>query len=197
VRAVALASPANALTRDASQRANARSLGCTPCHRIDQFPIPARWGQGADYLKAIKAYAATTNNSGVYALAQIAPSKAPTPTPTPPPAVPTDLVASLENLGAIRVSWTASIARGKAFSLWRKLNISGQSFEQIATVSGTTTFVDETLPAGAGGSAGAGVLYAVKAHRLDEASPFSEPVLIRFGSVDGSAGGEQGLKIAA
>ncbi len=88
-------------------------------------------------------------------------------------------------------------ANGTAFSVWRKINISGQSFEQIATVSGKTTFVDETLPAGAGGSAGAGVLYAVKAHRLDEASAFSEPVLIRFGSVDGSVGGEDGLKIAA
>lgn len=148
---------------------------------------------GADYLKTIKAFAATTNNPNVFTLAVIPPPKAPT--PTPPPATPTDLIATLENLGAIRVSWTASVARGTAFSVWRRLNLTGRSYEQIATVSGTTSFLDETLPAGASGSAGSGVLYAVKAHRLDQASAFSEPVLIRFGSVDGGDG--VALKIAA
>ncbi len=148
----------------------------------------------ADYLKTIKAFAATTNNPSVFTLAVIPPPK--TPAPTPPPATPTDLVASLENLGAIRVAWKASIARGTAFSVWRKLNQPTASYEQIATVSGQTSFVDETLPAGAGGSAGTGVFYAVKAHRQGSASPFSEPVLIRFGSVDGGDG-EGELKIAA
>lgn len=149
---------------------------------------------GADLIKVIKAYAAATNNPGVYNSAQIPAPKSPTPTPAP--STPTNVVASLQFSGAIGLSWTSSVANGTAFSVWRKLNQSGQAFEQIATVSGTTEFVDQTLPAGAGGSAGNGVLYAVQAHRLGLSSELSEPALIRFGSVDGESGGEE-LKIAA
>jgi len=150
--------------------------------------------KGADYLKAIKAYAATTGNPGVFGLAQIPPPKAPSPTPAP--STPTNLTATLRFDGAIQLSWKASIANGTAFTLWRKLNLTGQAFEQIATISGETSFVDATLPAGAQGSAGPGVFYQVIAHRLGQSSPPSEPAIIRFGSVDGG-NGEEGLKIAA
>ena len=118
-----------------------------------------------------------------------------TPSPTPPPSTPTNLTATLRFDGAIQLAWKASIANGTAFSLWRKLNLTGQAFEQIATVSGQTTYVDATLAAGADGSAGPGVFYQVIAHRLGQASPPCEPTLIRFGSVDG--GDSEALKIAA
>jgi len=148
----------------------------------------------ADYLKTIKAYAATTNNPNVYTLAVIPPPK--TPSSGPPPAIPTGVAAALLPSGAVEVSWKGKLTGGTAFSVWRKFNQASDAFEQIATVNGATAFIDETLPAGAAGSAGVGVFYAIRAHRVGQASPLSEPALIRFGSVDGGESAE-GLKIAA
>lgn len=150
--------------------------------------------KGADYLKTIKAFAATTNNPSVFTLAVIPPPK--TPAAGPPPAIPTDLQAALLPSGAVQISWTGKLSGGVAFSVWRKFNQPADAYVQIATVNGTTAFVDETLPAGASGSAGTGVLYAVRAHRVGQSSALSEPALIRFGSVDG-ADSQEGLKIAA
>jgi len=161
--------------------------------------ITALREKGADYLKAIKAYAATTNNPNVFTLAVIPPPKSPT--PTPPPSTPTSLTATLLNNGAIKLDWKASVAKGTAFSVWRKL--AGQpSFEQIGLASSDATFTDDTLPVGGGGGGGpdsqGGVWYQTRAHRLGQSSEFSEPIFVRFGNVAGGSESEGGdLKIAA
>ena len=150
----------------------------------------------ADYIKTIKAYAATTGNPGVYTSAQIPVPKAPA--PTPPPATPLNLSATLLNTGAVQLDWTASVAMGTSFTIWRKFNTPGEPYLQIGLASSVTTYIDQTLPVGAAGNAGTGVFYQVQAHRLGLASPASEPVLIRIGSVEGSGGGgDEGLRIAA
>ncbi len=149
----------------------------------------------ADYLKTIKAYAATTNNPNVFTLAVIPPPK--TPSAGPPPAIPTNVSATLQPSGSVQVSWKGKLSGGTAFSVWRKLNQPNDPFVQIATVNGATAYIDETLPAGAAGSAGTGVFYAIKAHRVGLASGLSEPAVIKLGSVIGENGGADGLKIAA
>jgi hypothetical protein len=151
--------------------------------------------KGADYIKAIKAYAATTNNPNVYTLAVLPPPKAPSPTPAP--AMPLNLSATILNTGAVELNWKASVALGTTFSVWRKFNTPGEPFVQIGLASSVTSFVDQSLPVGAAGNAGTGVFYQVQAHRLGLESPASEPVLIRLGSVEGEGGGDESLKIAA
>jgi hypothetical protein len=161
--------------------------------------IEALRAKGADYLKTIKAFAATTGNPNVFNIAQIPMPK--TPTPTPAPGTPTNLAAALANDGAIELTWKASVALGTTFSVWRKL--AGQAqFSQIGLASSETTFIDNTLPVGGGAGGGndsaGGVWYQVRAHRLGLESGFSEPIFVRFGRVvenDGEDGGE--LKIAA
>lgn len=163
----------------------------------------------ADALKTIKAFAATTNNPNVFSLAVIPPPKSPGRRGGrggrggPPPATPTGVSASLLPSGAIRVEWKGKLSAGGggvAFSVWRRMNTPGDPFTQLATINGGTSFIDESLPAGASGHAGQGVFYAIKAHRVGLASNLSEPALIKFGSAaakESGEGGEGGLKIAA
>jgi len=154
----------------------------------------------ADALKTIKAFAATTNNPGVYSLAVITPPKSPGRRGGQPPITPTGVSASLLPSGAIRVAWKGRLSvagGGVAFSVWRRMNTPGDPFTQLATINGGTSFIDESLPVGASGHAGQGVFYAIKAHRVGLASNLSEPALIKFGSVVKGAGGGDGLKIAA
>ncbi len=148
----------------------------------------------SDYLKVIKGFAAATNNPAVYTIASIPPNK--TPAPLPPPTTPTNLTATLLNNGAIKIEWKASV-ENTSFSIWRKLNLTGQAYEQVGVVSSARAFTDATLLAGALGSAGPGVFYQIQAHRNGLNSEFSEPVSIRFGSVDGEGGGSGELKMAA
>ena len=156
---------------------------------------------GADLIKVIKAYAAATNNPGVYNSAQIPAPKSPTPTPAP--ATPLGLAAALANDGAIELTWNASIANGTTFGVWRKL--AGQAdFSQIGLASSATSYIDNTLPVGGGTGGGpdssGGVWYQVRAHRLGLESNFSEPIFVRFGRVvenGGGGGGGEELKIAA
>jgi hypothetical protein len=174
----------------AMQVARAESTNATQAWYDNQEAMRVK---GADLIKVIKAFAAATNNPGVYTAALLPPPKSPS--PLPPPATPTSLTATLLNNGAIKIEWKASI-EGTSFGVWRKLNLTGQAYEQVGIVTGVRTFTDATLPAGGLGSAGPGVFYQVQAHRGGLTSEFSEPVNIRFGSVDGESGGEE-LKIAA
>jgi len=186
---IALTSAARA-SYTAMQAARAASTNATQAWYDNQEAMRVK---GADLIKVIKAFAASTNNPGVYTAAMLPPPKSPT--PLPPPATPTNLTASLLNNGAIKIEWKASI-ENTSFSIWRKLNLTGQAYEQIGVASSNRAFTDSTLPAGGLGSAGPGVFYQVQAHRNGLSSEFSEPVSIRFGSVDGE-NGESDLKIAA
>lgn len=150
----------------------------------------------ADYLKTIKAFAATTNNPNVFTIAQIPPPK--TPSASPPPATPTGLAATLLNNGAVRLSWTAKVGDGMAFEVWRRLG-NQSAFSLVGVASASKTFDDTTLPVGV--SSASGVLYRVRATKLGMFSDFSEPINVQFGVEGGGDGvggeGSQGLQIAA
>lgn len=145
---------------------------------------------GADYIKTIKSFSATTNNPNVYQLAQLPPPKAPS--VQPPPATPSSLTATLLNNGAVQLDWQGNIKGGVACSVWRKL-ASEANFIQVGMVTGERRYVDSNLPVGAA----SGVQYQVQAHRTGQNSEFSEPIAVRFGSVGDEAGGDGELKIAA
>lgn len=145
---------------------------------------------GADYIKTIKSFSATTNNPNVYQLAQLPPPK--TPSVQPPPATPTSLTATLLNNGAVQLDWQGNIKGGVACSVWRKL-FNEANFVQVGMVTGERRYVDANLPVGAA----SGVQYQVQAHRTGQNSEFSEPIAVRFGSVGDEGNGESELKIAA
>jgi hypothetical protein len=145
---------------------------------------------GADYIKTIKSFSATTNNPGVYQIAQLPPPK--TPSVQPPPATPANLTATLLNNGAIELAWEGAIKNGVACSVWRKLN-SEANFTQIGMVTGEKRYIDANLPIGAA----SGVQYQVQAHRTGLDSEFSEPIAVRFGAASENGESEGDLKIAA
>jgi hypothetical protein len=63
-------------------------------------------GAGADLIQTIKTYAQTTNNPGVYALAQIPPpAQGGT---TPPPGTPFDFTVGLLQDGSLALKWKCS-----------------------------------------------------------------------------------------
>lgn len=148
----------------------------------------------ADYLKVIKAYAASTNNPGVYTIASIPPNKTPS-APVAPP-TPANVTATLLNSGGVRLDWKASIGDGVVFTVWRKLATEA-NIQQIGLASGAKFFEDNTLPVGTQSSTG--VVYQVKATRLGLESDFSEPVLVKFGAIasEASPDGDETLRIAA
>lgn len=152
---------------------------------------------GADLIKMIRAYAETTKNPDVYALASI-PAPA-TPTPAGPPVPPTGLTSTLTTDGTILLRWKGSLAAGTFFSVWRQtIPAAGGAlteFVQIGSVA-DKKFTDTTIPACVQAT------YVVRAHRGSAASTASEPTIVRLGQ-PGDAGAmagtqdEDGLKLAA
>lgn len=147
---------------------------------------------GGAAIDAIRAYAKTTGDDGVYEAAQIPPPDAPTPYPAP--AAPADLKTSLDNNGNVNVTWriTQPAAGASVFTMvTRRLNGNGP-FTLIGTTQGKQ-FTDTTVPAGT-----AEVTYQLQAMAGGQTGPFSEPVTVFLGKPGSNqASGQSGLQIAA
>ncbi len=171
---------------DASQAARAASKASTTTFYND---TDAMRDLGADYIKTIKAFAATSNNPNVYALAQV-PMPA-DPSPLGPPGQPTDVSISLTSAGYLSLKWKADNAApssGAYFVVQRKL-ASETSFTTVGD-SGEKSFVDETVPFGATSAA-----YIITPRRGSQTGPASNQVTVQFGV--GGAGSSATLAIAA
>ena len=126
--------------------------------------------------KVIRTFAETTNNPGVYALAQI-PAPA-VPGEAPPPAKPVELSVALNNAsGSLTLTWKASNpagTQGTSYIIRRKLP--GQAAFAFLGVTGTKKFVDNSFTAGPDS-----VQYTVQGQRADSAGPESDIFTINFG----------------
>lgn len=149
-------------------------------------------GAGADMIRAIRAFAESTDNPEVYALARIpAPAVPAGPGAGPPPGTPTRFRVGLLQTGAIELRWTCKNprhARGIVYEIMRRTRRGGggsggeEPFEFVGT-TGTRRFIDTTLPAGAGPE----VTYRVTALR-SVARGHPAQFTVRFGVVDGAPG---------
>ncbi|KAA0215859.1 MAG: hypothetical protein DYG94_06800 [Leptolyngbya sp. PLA3] len=99
---------------------------------------------GADLIKTIRAFAETSNDPNVYAVAQIPPPKPPT--PAGPPDMPTDLTATFIFPWGIRLTWKGSVAQSAYFGVFRRLP-GETNFTMIKTFK-DKWFDDTTLPTG-------------------------------------------------
>jgi len=133
---------------------------------------------GGDLIKTIKAFAATSNNPNVYAIAQI-PMPA-EPAPLPPPGQPNDFDVRLTGSGAIVLSWkcaNAAPSSGAYFTVRRRIGTQG-AFTLVGG-TGSRTFIDDSIPAGS-----PFVTYLVQGFRGEQPGPESELVSVQFGAGD-------------
>lgn len=143
---------------------------------------------GGDLIAMIKAFAETTNNPAVYAVAQI-PPPAP-PQPAPPPAQPTDLAATLDTFGVLTLTWK-SVPKGPTsgifFFVERKVGTGAWT-----PLGGTqdASFIDPV-----GLTVTNVIQYRVKARRGDESSAWSDQLAVDFtggqDSIAGFVGGDE------
>jgi hypothetical protein len=128
--------------------------------------------KGADYIKTIKAYAATTNNPGVYTISQIPPPRAPQPAPLP--SQPTNLSGAISPQGVLTLTWSSDRSgpsSGLFFHVERKLGDNGPWTSLGATQE--LTYTDAAIT-----TYGMAVTYQVQARRGDKASPWSMPLVV-------------------
>lgn len=149
-----------------------------------------------DIVRTIRAYAESTNNPGVYLLAEIpAPAD---PTQVPPPAPCTNLSATLDGAtGNITIKWKATQpegATGTSYIITRRA--AGQANFSFLGVTGKKSFVDTTFTAGPDS-----VQYQVQGTRSDSTGPMSEILVVTFGRTGGGgftiASQSEGGKLAA
>lgn len=115
----------------------------------------------SDIVKAVRAKAAV-DGDGVYVLAQLPPPALPTPRPAP--GTPTDFVATLNPDGSLKLKWKCANPPGAVGTMYQVMRRVGAAGEFVTIGgSGTKSFVDATLPAGA--AAAGGVTYQVVAVR--------------------------------
>ncbi|MEL6796331.1 MAG: hypothetical protein AAFO89_05850 [Planctomycetota bacterium] len=128
---------------NAAQQIRQQSRNATETQRIAVNEM-ARFG--SDLISTIRSFAdLQADPNAVYVAAEINP---PTPagTPLPPPVPATDVVANLQQLGAVLVSWKGTTANGTFYDVYRQL--AGQAgFTPIGSCA-TRSFEDTTVPAG-------------------------------------------------
>ncbi len=135
---------------------------------------------GGDLIKTIKAFAETSNNPNVYALANVPAPAAPT--PAGPPVAPTSLDATMNADGSITLKWKGSLEARQFFSIWRTLPGQGAA-TQIGSIA-AKEFLDSSVPRGL-----TQVVYSVRAHRDTLISEPSDNIVVYFGAVGGGGGG--------
>jgi len=172
--AIQLASLANMVADaraafDAAQDARAISRAAT----VSQSNAMSVMGEfGSDLVTTIRAFAETSNDPEVYAVAQI-PPPAP-PTPAGPPEQPTNLTASLTPGGALKISWKGSVASSAYFSVYRRA--AGETAFTLLDSTDTKFYEDTSIPAGVNN-----VTYYIQARR-DEFRVDSGWFQVNFGS---------------
>lgn len=138
--------------------------------------VAAMTSAGTEIIKQVKARAATGGNA-IYTLALL-PVPA-TPAPLPPPGTPTDFTASLNPDGSLKLRWKCANPAGSSGTMYqvsRKVGAGG-AFAVVGG-SGTKSFLDATVPAGA--AAAGGVTYQVQAVRSTAAGVAAQFV-VNFG----------------
>jgi hypothetical protein len=142
-------------------------------------------GYGADMIQQIKTKATTTNNPGVYVLAQI-PAPA-IPSPVPAPGTPTDFTVNLMQDGTLELKWKCPNPSGAGGTIYQLQRRAGAATEwTFAGATGSRRFVDASLPAGA-----APVTYMITAVRSTAAGNPAQ-FTVNFG-----AGGVASIERAA
>ncbi len=130
-----------------------------------------------DFVKTIRAYAETTNNDNVYALAQVPPPK--TPAPIGVPETPTNLTATITAIGTVELAWVGSLEAGTQFRVERlAMPLTGGpgTWTAIGVVA-EKKFTDTAVPQGQ-----AGVSYRVLAQRSGGVSDASDTRTVHFGT---------------
>jgi hypothetical protein len=144
---------------------------------------------GATTIQVIKTYADTTDNPGVYDLAQIPRPAAPG--ASLPPGKPKNITATIEPTGALTLRWTCDNTEGdrRATGVFYQVYRKGPGEAQFANVggSGTRAFTDESLPLGPDSAT-----YIIQGVRGQIAGEASEQFTVQFG-----VGGGGGLRSIA
>jgi hypothetical protein len=105
-------------------------------------------GMGADMIQQIKTKAEITNNPNVYTLAQI-PAPA-LPSPIPAPGTPTNFTVALLGDGSLELKWKCANPAGAAGTIYQLQRRVGTATDwTFAGATGSRTFIDSSLPAGA------------------------------------------------
>lgn len=159
-----------------------------------QSSVDAIRALGNAYILRIKAYADTTNNPNVYALAGISPSDPPGTQPAP--VAPETFTASVNPDGSLTIKWKVSQPAGTSgvqYLVSRRVNVSTGPFTLVTAVGSEKTFTDVTLPVGVDR-----VEYIVQPKRGTVMGPQSNVFAIQFGSVpDGVTITGTNVKLAA
>ena len=174
----------------AAQQIRQQARNATETQRIAVNEM-ARFG--SDLISTIRSFAdLQADPNAVYVAAEINP---PTPagTPLPPPVPATDVVANLQQSGAVLVSWKGTVANGTFYDVYRQL--AGQAGFTLIGSRATRSFEDATVPAGT-----TQVSYYTVARRDAFTSAESQQAVLRFGmpNLQSSLPGENGrLGLAA
>lgn len=121
----------------------------------------------SDIIRQIKTKAAISG-SGVYTLAQI-PAPA-IPAPRPAPGKPYDMKVTLDESGILNLKWKCDNPAGTSgtiYQVFRRIGAAGEFIYVGGT--GTKSFVDGSLPAGA-----AQITYQIQAVRSTAAGPWAQ-----------------------
>jgi hypothetical protein len=148
---------------------------------------------GTAVVATIKAFADLSgDDQAVYAAAEITPDG--NPSPLAPPAPATNLAADLLNTGALKLTWKGTVAHGTFYAVWRRLE-NETEYETLGSVS-AKSFTDTSLPVGTPEAT-----YYLVTHRDEMSSDATEPITVRFGSIEQSGNNEStgsgGLSLAA
>lgn len=133
------------------------------------------------YVNTIKAFAETTNNPNVYALAGISPNDPPSPLPAPVP--PQAFTTSINPDGSLTVRFKVTQPEGVnnvQYLVSRRLNGSTGPFALVTAVGSEKAFTDITLPVGVDR-----VDYIVQPKRGEVLGAQSNVLAIQFGSLPG------------
>ncbi len=160
-----------------------------------QSDVTAVRSLAGSYVNSIKAFAETTNNENVYALAGVSPNDSPGTVPTP---VPPETFTTLVNPdGSLTVKFKVSQPEGVTnvqYLVSRRVNASSGAFSLITAVGSEKMFTDVTLPVGVDR-----VEYIVQPKRGEVLGAQSNVLAIQFGSLpDGlTITGTNNVKLAA
>ncbi|MFG0244069.1 MAG: hypothetical protein ACF8R9_14885 [Phycisphaerales bacterium JB054] len=105
-------------------------------------------GKGSDMIDTIKNYAQTTDDPGVYTLAEIPPPSEPG--VVPPPGTPFDFRLSLQQSGAVELKWKCNNPAGAPGTVYEiRRSVDGGEFVTLTTI-GERAFLDESVPSTSG-----------------------------------------------
>lgn len=144
-------------------------------------------GFGADLIKTIKAFAEATDDTNVYALANVPPPA--DPEPLGPPGKPTNITSTINSSGHLLLKWKANNAAsstGVYFMVERQLN--DEPGFTLVGGSGSKDFTDVKIPLGT-----AKATYIIIPFRGDLAGEPSNQTTVQFGvNIPGPGGGSSG-----